>query len=87
MWRPSLIASHPWACASVGSGNVDVRLPANASFDLQASTSSGSVVVDQPVTMTVQGNLERAHRSVEGKVRNGGPVLRIHTGSGDIHIQ
>jgi len=70
-----------------GSGNVDVRLPANASFDLQASTSSGSVVVDQPVTMTVQGNLERAHRSVEGKVRNGGPVLRIHTGSGDIHIQ
>jgi hypothetical protein len=25
-------------------------------------------------------------RSVRGKVRGGGPLLSVHTGSGDVHI-
>jgi hypothetical protein len=69
-----------------GSGNVDLRLPADAAFDLEASTSSGRVDTSRPITMTVQGDLQRAHRSVSGKVRGGGPLLTIHTGSGDVRI-
>jgi hypothetical protein len=69
-----------------GSGDVDLRIPQDANFDLQASTSSGSVVVDHAVTMTVQGNIDRERHSVNGKVGAGGPQMTVHTGSGDIHI-
>ncbi|HVO82054.1 MAG TPA: DUF4097 family beta strand repeat-containing protein [Terriglobales bacterium] len=69
-----------------GSGNVDLRLPADAAFDLEASTSSGKVDTSRPVTMTVQGDLQRAHRSLHGKVNGGGPLLTVHTGSGDVRI-
>ena len=69
-----------------GSGNVDLRLPANAAFDLEASTSSGRVDTSRPVTMTIQGDLRHANRSVHGKVNGGGPLLTVHTGSGDVRI-
>jgi hypothetical protein len=72
---------------STGSGNVRVRLPGNAGFDADIATSSGSVTVDAPVEMTVQGRVEDMRKSVRGKVRGGGPVLRVRTGSGDIHIE
>lgn len=70
-----------------GSGNVHVRLPANAAFDADISSSSGSVNVNSPIEMTVQGRIGDAHKSIHGKVRGGGPLLRVHTGSGDIHIE
>ncbi len=69
-----------------GSGNVEVRLPSDAAFDLDATTSSGELVVDHPVTMTVQGDVRGSRRSVNGKVRGGGPQMLIHTGSGDVHL-
>jgi DUF4097 and DUF4098 domain-containing protein YvlB len=70
-----------------GSGDVQIRLQSQAAFELDATTSSGSVVVDHPLTMTVQGDVERSHKSVRGTVRGGGPLLTVHTGSGDIHIR
>jgi len=70
-----------------GSGNVRVRLPGNAGFDADISTSSGSVTVDAPIEMTVQGRVEDMRKSVRGKVHGGGPLLRVRTGSGDIHIE
>ena len=69
-----------------GSGNVRLRLPSEAAFDLGASTGSGTVTVDHPVTMTIQGNVQRAQRSISGKVRGGGPMLTVRTGSGDVQI-
>jgi Putative adhesin len=69
-----------------GSGNVHVRLPGNAAFDADISTSSGSVDVDQPLEMTVQGRVGDTHKQIHGKVHGGGPLLRVRTGSGDIHI-
>ena len=69
-----------------GSGNVRLRLPSQAAFDLGASTGSGTVTVAHPVTMTIQGNVQRAQRSISGKVRGGGPMLTVHTGSGDVQI-
>ena len=70
-----------------GSGNVHVRLPSNAAFDADISTSSGSVDVGAPIEMTVQGRVADMHKSIHGKVRGGGPLLRVRTGSGDIHIE
>jgi hypothetical protein len=35
----------------------------------------------------VQGRVDDRHRDIRGKVRGGGPLLRVRTGSGDIHIQ
>jgi hypothetical protein len=37
--------------------------------------------------MTVQGRVEDTRKRIEGKVRGGGPLLTVHTGSGDIHIE
>jgi hypothetical protein len=70
-----------------GSGNVHVRLPGNAAFEADISTSSGSVDVGAPIEMTVQGRIGDVHKSVHGKVRGGGPLLRVRSGSGDIHIE
>ncbi len=70
-----------------GSGNVHVRLPANAAFDADISTSSGTIDVGSPIEMTVQGRVGDSHKQIRGKVHGGGPLLRVRTGSGDIHIQ
>jgi hypothetical protein len=70
-----------------GSGNVHVRLPANAAFDANISTSSGTLDVDAPITMTVQGRVQETRKQIIGKVRGGGPLLTLRTGSGDIHIE
>src|SRR6266567_2429833 len=63
-----------------GSGNVGLRLPSRAAFDLDLSTSSGTIVVDEPVTTTVQGRVQESRRSISGKVRGGGPMIQVHTG-------
>lgn len=73
--------------ARTGSGNVRLRLPSNAAFEADISTSSGSIDVGAPLEMTVQGRVGDSHKSIHGKVRGGGPLLRVHTGSGDIHIE
>jgi hypothetical protein len=70
-----------------GSGNVHVRLPANAAFDANISTSSGTLEVGAPITMTVQGRVQETRKSIIGKVRGGGPLLTLRTGSGDIHVE
>jgi hypothetical protein len=70
-----------------GSGNVHVRFPANAAFDANLSTSSGSMDVNPAITMTVQGRVQESRKQIMGKVRGGGPLLTVRTGSGDIHIE
>jgi Putative adhesin len=78
--------SGPWEIRT-GSGNVHVRLPGNAAFDAEITTSSGTVDIDSPVETTVQGRVQESRKSIRGKVRGGGPLLSVRTGSGDIHIQ
>ena len=69
-----------------GSGNVNLRVPGETAFDVDISSSSGTVVVNHPVTTTVQGRVQESRKSVVGKVRGGGPTISVHTGSGDIHV-
>jgi DUF4097 and DUF4098 domain-containing protein YvlB len=70
-----------------GSGNVHVRLPSDAAFDANISTSSGTLDIGPAITMTVQGRVEESHKTIVGKVHGGGPLLTLRTGSGDIHIE
>jgi DUF4097 and DUF4098 domain-containing protein YvlB len=76
---------HPTGSWSVdsGSGNIHLKLASEASFDLNAHTSSGSISVSQPVT--VQGTL--GHKELRGKVHGGGVPVEVETGSGNIEIQ
>ncbi len=69
--------------AHTGSGSINLRLPASAGFDLQAHTGTGHIYCDQP--LTVSGNI--GGRELRGKVRGGGPLVDVSTGSGPIRIE
>src|ERR1022692_116433 len=69
-----------------GSGNVSLGVPSEAAFDVDISSSSGSVTMGHPVTTTIQGRIQESHKSVVGKVRGGGPTISVHTGSGDVAV-
>lgn len=65
------------------SGSVTLRLSQGTGFDLSASTSSGGIESDHPVT--VVGKLSR--RELRGAVRGGGHSLEVETSSGNIRIK
>jgi riboflavin synthase alpha subunit len=69
--------------AHTGSGGVNVRLPADAAFDLYAHTGSGQVYVDHPIT--VHGSV--GGHEVQGKVKGGGALVDVRTGSGSVRIE
>ena len=66
-----------------GSGNIDLKIPSAASFNIDARTSSGALNVKNH-DVTMQGAITRGH--VQGKVGNGGVLVDLHTGSGDIQV-
>ncbi len=66
-----------------GSGGLDVNIPANVGFALHAHTGSGDITTNRPIT--VQGKISR--HDLQGKVGNGGYLLRLETGSGNIRIE
>ena len=66
-----------------GSGRILVRLPSGAAFELNAHTSSGHISTGHPIT--VQGTIGRGE--LRGKVRGGGPLLELETGSGNVQIE
>jgi hypothetical protein len=66
-----------------GSGRIEVEVPAQASFNIDARTSSGSLNMHRQITM--QGSLSKNH--IQGKVGNGGVLVDLHTGSGDIQVE
>jgi Putative adhesin len=69
-----------------GSGNVTLNLPSDAAFDVDISSNSGTVTLGHPVSTTLQGRIQESHKSVIGKVRGGGPMVSVHTGSGDVAV-
>jgi len=71
-----------WSMRS-GSGSLTVHLLSQVGFDLDAHTSSGQIITDQPIT--VQGSIGHGH--MQGKARGGGARLNLETGSGNIHIE
>ncbi len=71
-----------WSLHS-GSGSITVHLASQVGFDLEAHTSSGQIITDQPIT--VQGSFGHGH--MQGKARGGGVRLNLETESGNIHIE
>jgi DUF4097 and DUF4098 domain-containing protein YvlB len=69
-----------------GSGNVTLNVPADAAFDVDISTNSGTVTLGHPVSTTLQGRVQESRKSVVGKVRGGGPMISVHTSSGDVQV-
>jgi Toastrack DUF4097 len=67
-----------------GSGNITLKVPTQASFNIDARTSSGTLRLNNH-QVTTQGTLARNH--IQGKVGNGGVLLDLHTGSGDIELE
>ena len=67
---------------SASSGSVNINLPQNQGFELDANSSSGSIDVDFPVTVT--GKVGR--RTLRGTAQGGGPLLHVRTSSGGISI-
>jgi opacity protein-like surface antigen len=64
-----------------GSGSIEIWTGA-AAFTLNAETGSGSIHCDREIAS--QGTME--HHHLAGKIGGGGPMVRINTGSGGIHI-
>ena len=65
-----------------GSGSIRLTLGA-AGFNLDATTGSGTIRTQSPITTS--GDLN--HHHITGAVNGGGPSLRMVTGSGDIEIK
>lgn len=76
----------PWQLGT-SSGNVRVRLPRQVSYDVDLSTGSGDIEVGRPVATTVQGPVDSDRHHVTGRIGAGGPLIRVHTGSGDVSIE
>jgi urease beta subunit len=66
-----------------GSGGIRVQLPADAAFDFRAHTGSGGITIDHP--LTIQGTVSRS--DLQGRVRGGGYLLEVRTGSGHIEVR
>jgi DUF4097 and DUF4098 domain-containing protein YvlB len=78
------ISGDPLAAWNVdaGSGGIRVDLPDQAAFDLRAETGSGRITIEHP--LTVQGAVRP--RALAGRVRGGGPLVALSSGSGGIRI-
>ncbi len=64
-----------------GSGSVTLTLPAGANAELDLDTSSGGISSDFAVTMN-----EVRRRSLRGRIGEGGPIIRVSTGSGSVRV-
>lgn len=67
------------------SGNIRMAIPAGTGFQVEASSFSGSINTDIPITMS-GGQDGRRNRALRGTAGNGGAVLDLTTFSGTILI-
>lgn len=74
-----------WAAADIQcttvSGEVTVRLPADAALDVEAGTVSGSLDVAFPTD-----EIETSKRRMHGRIGGGGPKLVVRTTSGGVAV-
>ena len=75
------IPSSGWTLQT-DSGNIRLTPAAQAPFDLDAHTGSGTISIDQPIT--VQDT--RTQQELRAKVKGGGTPVKVETASGDIMI-
>ncbi|HJQ69092.1 MAG TPA: DUF4097 family beta strand repeat-containing protein [Blastocatellia bacterium] len=66
-------------------GTVNVYLPENSQFDLDAQAGSGQIMTEFPVSITFQGKLEKS--TLKGQVNGGGAVLYCRTSGSNINLK
>ena len=64
-------------------GSVTLRAPANAAFDLDASTSGGGTSSELPVTITGK----KAHDHLKGPVNGGGKPVVLRSDGGGVQVK
>jgi hypothetical protein len=64
------------------SGGATIKLASNSGYDVRAKCDSCRISVPK---MTVSGNLSPTH--VEGKIREGGPLVDVSVDSGNVTIE
>jgi hypothetical protein len=65
------------------SGEIEMILPADAAFDLEASTFSGDIESDFEIVVTGKFNKKK----VQGTVNGGGAAVKLNTFSGDVDLK
>ena len=68
-----------------GVGSIELEFGNTTGFNIDASTGVGSVNIKQTVTTTVNSGF--VGHSVKGTVNGGGPMVRVHTGVGDVKVR
>ena len=68
---------------TVHSGDLSMRIPANAAFDLEAGTFSGTI--DSDFQIQVMGKL--SPKEIHGTVNGGGARVRVKSFSGSVEIK
>jgi hypothetical protein len=65
------------------SGNVELRIPDSAAFDLSIDTRSGFIQTSR----TIEASGTFARNRFEGRIRGGGTRIGVDTRSGSIRIR
>lgn len=76
-------ALHGDSSLSTSGGGIHVTVDKTAAFQLDASTLGGGVHAEG---LSIAGQLSRNRDKLSGPVNGGGPVLKLHTSGGSIHI-
>lgn len=66
-------------------GGITVTLIPDIAIDVDAETSGGRVSTEFAVASVVQGKVPR--NRLKGSINGGGPLLKLHTSGGNIHLQ
>jgi DUF4097 and DUF4098 domain-containing protein YvlB len=70
-------------------GSIKLIVPDHAGFSIQADTTNGDIDTDLPLTTTTsdtsRGN-NHGHKTLNGTIGSGGPLIHITTTNGDISI-
>ena len=66
-------------------GQINFTLIPDIAVDVEAKTSGGRVSTDFAVESDIQGKVPK--NRMEGRINGGGPLLKLHTSGGNIHLQ
>lgn len=66
-------------------GGITVTLIPDIAINVDAETSGGRVSTDFAVASIIQGKVPR--NRLKGSINGGGPLLKLHTSGGNIHLQ
>jgi DUF4097 and DUF4098 domain-containing protein YvlB len=70
--------------ARTTNGSITLRVTGEVNAELKAHTTNGRIQTDVPIT--IQGGIGSSHRTIEGRLGNGGPLIDLHTTNGGITI-